>query len=138
MKDRLFISTVAKDAADTAIKYDIGVEIAIFCTAPNMDIHFEKVDKYVRNLLSNINRSTLHAPFNELYTASVDPLVIELAQKRYNRAYELASLYKSRSIIFHDSFIPDIYYPQWFVPESAKFWKEFINDKDDNINIHIR
>ncbi len=35
-KDKLYISTIAQDAHALAHRYDLGIEIAYFCTAWNM------------------------------------------------------------------------------------------------------
>ena len=39
---RFYLSTIAADAAGTARQYALGLEIAEYCTACNMDEHFPK------------------------------------------------------------------------------------------------
>ena len=41
----LYISTTASDAYDIAQKYGLGIEIADFCTAWNIEDDFEKTDR---------------------------------------------------------------------------------------------
>ena len=40
INDRLYVSTVSSDAIEVADKYGIGIEIAQYCTAWNMDEYF--------------------------------------------------------------------------------------------------
>lgn len=42
-KEQLFLSTIADDAAETAKRYGLGLEIAEFCTAYSMDDRFDEV-----------------------------------------------------------------------------------------------
>ena len=47
-REQIYISTIAQDAADTARKYGLGLEIAEYCTAWNMDEKFPETDAVVR------------------------------------------------------------------------------------------
>ncbi len=40
-KDQLFLSTIAPDAREEARRHGLGLEIAEYCTAWNMDEQFE-------------------------------------------------------------------------------------------------
>ena len=60
-----YLSTISADAADTARRYGLGLEIAEFCTACNMDERFSEMDAAVREKLAGIGRVTLHAPSSE-------------------------------------------------------------------------
>ena len=71
---RFYLSTIAADAAGTARQYALGLEIAEYCTACNMDEHFPETDAAVREKLAGIVRVTLHAPFNERESARRGPL----------------------------------------------------------------
>ena len=42
--EKLYISTTASDAYDVAQKHGLGIEIANFCTAWNIDDNFIKED----------------------------------------------------------------------------------------------
>ena len=48
---RFYLSTIAADAAGTARQYALGLEIAEYCTACNMDEHFPETDAAVREKL---------------------------------------------------------------------------------------
>ena len=42
---RFYLSTIAADAAGTARQYALGLEIAEYCTACNMDEHFPETTR---------------------------------------------------------------------------------------------
>ena len=52
-KERFYISTIDPNAADTAREYGLGLEIAEYCTAWNMDREFLETDAAVREKLGN-------------------------------------------------------------------------------------
>ena len=85
-KENLYISTIAADAVPVARKYGLGLEIAEYCTAWNMDDRFAQTDAAVRSKLDGIPNRVFHAPFNELFPCAIDPKARELAAYRYRQA----------------------------------------------------
>ena len=127
-KDRLYLSTIAPDAAQTARKWGVNLEIAEFCTAWNMDRAFQAVDKAVKEKIKGIGGLLLHAPFNELFPCAIDPKARELAADRFRQAIDLANAYGAKKVILHGGYNPWIYYPVWYVERSILFWKEFLQE----------
>lgn len=135
IKDRLYLSTVAQDAAQTAKRYGLGLEIAEFCTAVNMDANFSEYDPLVREKLDGVHRRVMHLPFNELCPAAIDPKVYEIAKARYRQAYELACTYGIRRLVAHSGYVPFVYIRTYFAERSIVFWKEFLSDKPDDLTL---
>lgn len=127
-RENFLISTTASDAANVARKYALGIEIAEYCTAWNMDDKFQETDAAVTEKLNEISKRVLHAPFNELFPCAIDPKARELASYRYRRAIELAKRYGATKVIIHGGYNPWIYYPVWYTEQSVLFWKDFLND----------
>ena len=125
-RERLNISTMAEDAPELAGEYGLGLEIAEFCTAYNMDLNFPDTDAKARSAMERAPGRVFHAPFAELCPAAIDPLVREVTRKRYLRAIGLARSYGIRKIVIHAGFIPQVYWPEWFVPQSVEFWKNLL------------
>ena len=134
-RDRLYLSTTAEDAPALAREYDLGLEIAEYCTASHMDEDFPETDAAVRRRMKGVERFTFHAPFNELCPAAIDPLVRRLTQQRYRQAICLARSYGFRKIVIHSGFIPLVYYPSWFVAESVPFWREFLAQVPEDMTL---
>lgn len=128
-RERLFLSTIADDAVQTAREFGLGVELAQFCLAENMDKTPPDVQASLDAALQ-VPRRVLHAPFAELCPAAIDPLVREVAKRRFLQAAALAKRYGAEKMVVHSGFIPLVYYPEWFAPQSAAFWREFLNDVD--------
>lgn len=135
--EKLYISTTASDAYTTAQKYGLGIEIADFCTAWNMDDEFELTDKKLRRNLNGIDRRLLHAPFNELFPCAIDKKARELAAFRYKQAVSLAEKYNASKVIIHAGYNPHIYYYEWYVEQSILFWKDFVKEISGNIHIAL-
>ena len=128
-RERLFLSTIADDAVQTAREFGLGVELAQFCLAENMDKTPPDVQKSLDAALK-VPRRVFHAPFAELCPAAIDPLVRAVTRRRFLQAAALAKRYGAEKMVVHSGFIPLVYYPEWFAPQSAAFWREFLNDVD--------
>ena len=127
-KDKLYLSTIDPNARGTAKQYGLGLEIAEYCTAWNMDEKFPETDASVRTKLADISDCVLHAPFNELFPCAIDPKARALAADRYRQAIALAKLYGATKVIIHGGYNPRIYYPVWYVEQSVLFWKAFLQE----------
>ena len=73
MRERLYLSTIDPKAGDLARRYFLGVEIASFCTARNMDENLPETEEELNAPLAGISRRVLHGPFNELFPCAIDP-----------------------------------------------------------------
>lgn len=122
----LYLSTIDPNAGNLARGAGLGIEIAQFCTAENIDTLFPRTDAAVRREIDGIDRRVLHGPFNELFPCAIDPLARKLAAYRYGQGLELAKQYGAAKLILHGGFSPRLYYPCWYVEQSIAFWKEFL------------
>lgn len=125
---KIYISTIASDAAELARKYGFGLEIAEFCTAWNMDEKFREVHPNVQEKTAGISGRILHAPFNELFPCAIDKKARALAAERYRQAIQLAKSYGAAKVVVHGGYNPWIYYPVWYVEQSVLFWKAFLQE----------
>ena len=125
---KVYISTIAPDAAAMARTYGFGLEIAEYCTAWNMDEKFMDVHPKVQEEIAGLSRRILHAPFNELFPCAIDKKARALAAYRYRQAIGLAKQYNVSKVVIHGGYNRGLYYPVWYVEESIKFWKDFLQD----------
>lgn len=126
-REQLYLSTIDPNAGELARQYGLGLEIAEFCTAWNMDRELPQTAARLGPVLTGVERRVLHAPFNELFPCAIDPKARELAAFRFRQAVELAQKYGATKVIIHGGYNPKIYYPVWYVQESVKFWREFLD-----------
>lgn len=135
--DRLYLATISDDAASIARDLGPGLELDDFCTAANMDIDFPRWDARTHDFLQCSNRFILHAPFAELTPCAVDPLVHDVTMRRLNQAAELCDRYNIRRMVIHSGFIPNVYFPVWFVRQGSAFFREFLNNRPADFQIMI-
>ena len=135
--DRLYLSTVAEDAASVAEAYGLGLELAEFCTASNMDTDFEEYDRVAREKMRHADRRILHAAFNELCPSAIDPLVLDIAKRRYLQAYRLAESYGIKRLVIHSGYVPFVYFKEYFIQRSVEFWREFLSDKPADLTLTL-
>ena len=81
-RERLYLSTIDRSAGNVARAYGLGIEIAEFCTAWNMDEHLAETEQGLKTTLTGISRRVLHGPFNELFPCAIDHKARELARMR--------------------------------------------------------
>ena len=130
-----FLSTIAPDAALIARENNLGLEIAEYCTAWNMDEKFGETDPIVRRKLEGIRKRILHGPFNELFPCAIDPKIRDIARQRYRQAIQLAKEYGVKKVVIHGGYNPRLYYPVWYTEQSVIFWKAFIQEVPRDMEI---
>ena len=128
-REQIYLSTVDPRAGELARELGLGVEIAEYCTAWNMDREYPRTDERLRGALAGNPRRILHGPFNELFPCAIDPEARDLAARRYRQAIALARDYGADKVVIHAGFNPWLYYPVWFREQSAVFWREFLAEE---------
>lgn len=137
-REKLYVATIAEDAEEAAREWGVGLELDEFCTADNMDGEaFARWDATARQRLAATDRWVMHAPFAELSPAAIDPRIRAVVLQRLEQAYALASGYGISRLVVHAGYIPQVYYPQWFVEQSAAFWRDFLRDKPEGFELLI-
>lgn len=135
LSGRLYVSSVSPDVEDVIREYGLGLEIAQFCTAFNMDEYYSETEPEVRRQTALTDRYVFHAPFNELSPASIDKKVLAVTRERYEQALSLALSFNARRLVYHSGYVPLIYFKEWFQERSVEFWKDFLSDKPSDITI---
>ena len=136
--NRLCIATMCENWRDIAERFGIDVEVDHFCQAENMDgdkCAQAKAD--LTRLAKQYNIKILHAPFNELHPAAIDPRARALAMDRLNQAGEIAIEMGINKMVVHSGYIPFVYFKEWHRDRSVEFWQEFMADKPKNFEICI-
>jgi len=137
IRNRLYLATISDSAAPLAREHGLGLELDDFCTAMNMDTDFDRWDTRTRGFLAQSDRFILHAPFAELHPCAIDPLVREVAMRRFNQAAQLCHRYGISRMVIHSGFIPNVYFPVWFVEQASAFFREFLKGQPSDFSIMI-
>ncbi|MBQ5415442.1 MAG: sugar phosphate isomerase/epimerase [Firmicutes bacterium] len=108
----------------------LGIELAEFCISDNMDNSYEDVLPHVlKNCEASPDR-TLHAPYNELFPMAIEPLVVEVAYKRYVQTLDYCKRFGAKKMIVHGNYTEALYFPNWFIKRHIDFWKRFLAEND--------
>ena len=126
-----------KRTAPLAVQYGLGIEIAEFCISDNMDNEFETVLPHVEYSAAAVKDKTLHAPYNELFPMAIDPLIVDVAYKRYEQTLGYCKRFGAAKMIVHANYNDILYFPKWFVNRHIDFWKKFLAEHNDDIIICV-
>lgn len=123
--------------ASLAAANGLGIEIAEFCISDNMDNKFDEVLPVVERNAAASPYKTLHAPYNELFPMAIEPLVVDVAYRRYEQTLGYCKRFGATKMIVHANFDENLYFPKWFINRHIDFWKKFLAEHDDDIEICI-
>lgn len=113
----------------------LGLEIAAFCYAPNLED--PAVLSAVRVDMAGLHRFWFHAPFAELAPCAIDPLVRQVTEKRYRQAADMARELGVRRLVIHGGFVPQVYFPEWYVEQSVLFWRDFLRQLPPDMTVAL-
>ena len=137
-RERLHISTMDEQGAELARQNGLGLELADFCAAMNLDGEQRTPrEAAMARSMTGLSRFVFHAPFCELTPCAVDPLIGEVSRRRYQQAFELAWAHGIRRMVVHSGFVFNVYYPEWYVQQAPSFWREFMADKPADFELLI-
>lgn len=137
MNNRFHISTIDENAAAAARRYGLGIEEADFCWAQRIDAELEENIAAAEEKTRGIGSLWFHAPFAEIAPCAIDPMVRALTEERYRQSIEIASRLGIKRIVIHGGYIPHVYFPEHYVSESIRFWKEFLKTAPGDITIAL-
>lgn len=136
-RENLYLSTVDPNAHLLSKRFGLGLEIAEFCTAWNLDRDLTETEEALKPKLSCTDRFTLHGPFNELFPCAIDPKAQDLAAFRFRQAMAQAQKYGISRVIFHGGYNPWLYFPCWYQEQSPKFWQELLPYIPENMVLYV-
>ena len=135
IRQRLHLSGMDSHAPELARKWGLGLEVTDFCYAPMLDD--PATLPAVREKMAGIDHFWLHAPFAELAPCAIDPLVRQVTEKRYRQAADMALDLGVRRLIIHGGFVPQVYFPEWYVEQSVIFWRDFLRQLPPDMTIAL-
>lgn len=135
----VYVSTI-KDESEKIFKLakerDLGFEVQGFIQPYSISDYNRKLDD-INQKLKGIQQVSLHGPFVDLFTGSRDPKIVEVVKSRFLDAYYTAKSIKAKHLIFHAGYIPKAFFPKQWLETSKEFWKDYLENIGDDIEIHI-
>lgn len=120
-------------------EYPVGLELIQFSISSVLDEADKALEAYEKELgdVLKSREISVHGPFFDLSPASFDKEIRKVTKNRFEEAYAVAQKLKAKRIIYHTGFIPITYYIEGWLGNSIDFWREFMADKDENIEVHL-
>jgi len=131
-----YVICYAHNTLPVAQKYGLGLELAEFCISENFD-KMQKTLEHFKVNASGAKLLTFHAPYNELFPQAIEPLLVDVCQKRFDFCYRLCEEYGISKMVVHANYVKTIYFKEWYVSRQIKFWKEFLTDHPGKCQIVI-
>lgn len=114
----------------------MGVESIEFSIAENLDNLSKTLLSYEKRLEKmECERLLLHGPFLDLNPVSYDLSIRKVTMERYEEAYQAAKVLGAKKIVYHTCYVPDFYLLIGWAERMAEFYREFLYEKDDSIEI---
>jgi len=135
-RSKLFLSSIGADAAETAEQFGLGLELAQFCTAMNLED-----DSFIRPSLDACLAAApcrvLHAPFADLTPAAIDPLVRAATETRLRQTVARAEKLGIHRLVVHGGYLPHVHFPEWYTAGSIAFWQEFLRQLPADMTVCV-
>ena len=135
LREKLHLSGIDSAAASLARRYGLGFEITAFCMASALED--SAAASAAEAETADLDRLWLHAPFAELHPCAIDPLVREIAARRYRQTIAMARRLNVTRIVIHDGYVPFVYFPEWFIEQSIDFWRGFLPEVPEGMTIAL-
>ena len=114
----------------------MGVESIEFSIAENLDNLSKTLLSYEKRLEKmEFEKLLLHGPFLDLNPVSYDLSIRKVTMERYEEAYQAAKVLGAKKIVYHTCYVPDFYLLIGWAERMAEFYREFLYEKDDSIEI---
>lgn len=123
------------DSVCLAKENNMGLELAEFCIADNLDIDYVSTIHMLKKKTEGISDIIVHGPFMDLYPSAVDRKVRNITMERFVQAYHAAKEMGAKKLILHSGSLPSVYFEDYHADTSVNFWKEFLENVDGTLEI---
>lgn len=113
----------------------LGYEIADFCYAPVLEDPVRRAE--VQRADGGHGRFWLHAAVCGAGALCHRPLVREVTRTRYRQTVRLARELGVNRLVIHGGFVPQVYFPEWYIEQSVQFWREFLRELPDGMTVAL-
>ena len=120
---------------DTALSEGTGIELTEICLSEEMDKRPQYLTECLFEKARLVPDVILHAPYNELTPAAIEPAIVRLTKAYLHEAYLAAEKAGAKKMVVHSGNVPCTYYPEWFIARSVDFWKEFLSEHPGDITM---
>ena len=132
---RFFVSEMDVRAEALAREFGLGLELIGFCDVRRLEdgefIHAQSAR------LEGLSGRAIHAPYYELAPCAIDPMIRAVAMLRMRQTAQVCVRLGVKRMIVHSGYAPQVYFPEWFVPKSIDFWREFLREMPGDLELMV-
>jgi sugar phosphate isomerase/epimerase len=114
----------------------LGIEIQSFYDPSYLPANPDAFSRH-RAALAPVRDRSLHGPFGDLCPGSFDPLVRQVARKRFEDAVEAAQALDISQVILHHGYVPGTSPHSKWIARSTEFWRDFLRDKPTHLRFYV-
>ena len=134
---RLSLATIGEDALSCARSWGLSLEVDESSFVENLQKPLGEWANPLLQAMDGLRCAVLHGPFCELLPASCDPLIVDVARRRFWQGMESCRVFQTSRMVVHSGFLPQVFYPEWFVEKTGAFWREFLAGQPEQFEILI-
>ncbi len=125
----IFFDLIAKEPTFYLEHFD-HLEIQDFAFPDNLDFHGDTLVVQYRKLLSDFHGTlSLHGPYKEMISSSMDREVQNLARRRFTQALHFGQALGCERMVLHSCYNPLMRYPEYpssWLKNMISFWDDFL------------
>lgn len=129
MTDRILLSADRKnfdECVELAVEFGLGIEVMAFAYPDVLDGNWEHTLETYRTLLRYVpGPVTVHGPFMDMVSGSLDTRINQVCYQRYQHAIHIASELDAKYVVFHANYIGSLHntaYREGWHQRNVIFW----------------
>jgi len=109
-------------------QFGLGLEVLKYAN-PIFADNFSQNKEAVSATLEGVSGAAMHGAYNDTYYTSVDPLICEVARKRFVQSMEIAQAHGINSVVFHSAYRKFLnggsaQAVDSYIARAVEFWRE--------------
>lgn len=129
MVDRVLLSASQhniEDCVELAQAHNLGIEVMAFAFPDVLDGNWRGVLKAYKAYVADVpGPITMHGPFLDMVSGSLDPRITAVCASRYSHAIRIAAELGAKQVVFHANFIGSLHnspYREGWHQRGVDFW----------------
>lgn len=139
-REKIYLATFSENAPAVARENGVNLELNDLCISENLDP--ERIEETLAMMRREMEEAgsfdaIVHGPFTEIIPSAIDHRSVEMGLERVEEAYQATRTLGLNRMVVHTGYIPLMYYKNWHLEQSIKFWKRFMEDKPADFQLYI-
>lgn len=125
-----------REVAPLCRELGAGIEVQAFHEPRLFEQTPTAVEEH-KQAIRGIQPVSVHGCFSDLCPGSFDALVRQVARQRIEQSYGVAVGLAAGHLVLHHGYVPHTSSPAGWIKRSAEFWRDFLDDKNADMMVHL-